>query len=296
MPREPRPRVLVLPNRNTLGLAAVLLAMWYAGASQSNGAAYLLCFVLAGVASVSTIHAWANLRGVRVKADAIPPVFASEESTVPLAVSTVGGAALGLRVDAGARVHAVALREIAAGRVQRAAVRAAAGRRGRFEVVRVRAESLYPLGFFTARVTFAVRQTHYIYPAPEGAAPLPRPLAPGRRQREGARAEGDDFAGTRAWLPGESQRHIDWKAAARGQPLLTKQWAGDSDETLVLDWNALPQLGAEARLSQLARWVVLAERGGASYGLGIPGVRLAPSRGDAHYHACLRALADFEVP
>src|SRR5689334_16884138 len=39
-------RVWALPNGRTLGLAAVLVAMCYAGASQSNGAAYLLCFVL----------------------------------------------------------------------------------------------------------------------------------------------------------------------------------------------------------------------------------------------------------
>ncbi len=294
-PREPQPRVLVLPNRNTLGLAAVLGAMWYAGASQSNGAAYLLCFVLASVAAVSAIHAWANLRGVRVKADAIAPAFAGGEISVPLVLSTESGPALAMRLDAGEPVNAVELKEVPTGRVQRATVRVTATRRGRFDEVRIRATSLYPLGFFTARLTFAVRQAHYVYPAPEGAAPLPRSLAPGRQQREGARAEGDDFAGTRTWLPGESQRHIDWKAAGRGQPLLTKQWAGDSDETLVLAWNALPQLDPEARLSQLARWVVLAERGGATYGLSIPGLQLPPSRGDAHYHACLRALADLEV-
>lgn len=293
-PREPQPRVLVRPNRNTLGLAAVLVAMWYAGASQSNGAAYLLCFVLASVAAVSTIHAWANLRGVRVKADAVAPAFAGEELSVPLAISAEHGG-LAMKLDAGTPANAVDVRAVAPGHVWRVAVRSAAVRRGRFEEVRIRAASLYPLGFFTARLALAVRAPHYIYPAPEGAAPLPRSLAPSRHRREGLRAEGDDFAGTRTWLPGESQRHIDWKAAARGQPLLTKQWAGDSDETLVLDWSALPQLGPEARLRQLARWVVLAERGGASYGLSIPGMQLPPSRGDTHYHACLRALAVFEI-
>jgi uncharacterized protein (DUF58 family) len=64
----------------------------------------------------------------------------------------------------------------------------------------------------------------------------------------------------------------------------------------VLDWDALPGLDGEARLSQLARWVLLAERGTASYGLRIPGKEIAPARGEAHSHECLRALAVFDLP
>jgi hypothetical protein len=33
-------RVWVIPNRNTVGLFALAVAMWYAGASQTNGAAF----------------------------------------------------------------------------------------------------------------------------------------------------------------------------------------------------------------------------------------------------------------
>ena len=102
---------------------------------------------------------------------------------------------------------------------------------------------------------------------------------------------GDDFAGTRAYQSGESQRHIDWKAVARGQPLLVKQWAGEADQTLHLDWASLSHLDVEARLSQLTRWVLIAERTGASYGLRLPEITIAPARGDVHFHNCLRALA-----
>ena len=79
-------RVWVLPNRQTLGLVAVLLAMWYAGASQSNGAAYLLCFVLGALALVSVVHARANLRGLAVSADPISSAFAGDRFHVPLVI------------------------------------------------------------------------------------------------------------------------------------------------------------------------------------------------------------------
>ena len=50
-----------------------------------------------------------------------------------------------------------------------------------------------------------------------------------------------------------------------------------------------------ARLSRLAGWVLEAERGGALYGLRLPGSELAPAHGDAHRAACLQALALFQA-
>jgi uncharacterized protein (DUF58 family) len=139
----------------------------------------------------------------------------------------------------------------------------------------------------------SIAAPHWVYPASAGTRPLPVTLAPARAARDGTRTEGDDFGGVRAWRVGESQRHIDWKAAARGQPLLIKQWSGDADTTVVLDWDTLADLAPEARLSQLARWIVQAERGGSQYALRLPGVALPAARGEAHFHACLRRLAEY---
>lgn len=290
-------RTWVRTNRNTLGLAAVLLAMWYAGASQSNGAAYLLCFVLAGVALVSTLHAWANLRGITLEADPIRPVFAGEERLVRVhARSERRRPNFGVKVYARGAQRAGELGTVPADSAVAAEIAIATPARGSFPTLRIKLASHFPLGFFTAECTVVLAQPHFVYPAPAGARPLPVSLAPARQARDGHRTEGDDFGGVRAWRTGESQRHIDWKAAARGQPLLVKQWFGDTDETLVLDWELLAGLDTEARLSQLARWIVLAERAGASYGLRIPGLALSPARGEAHYHTCLRALARFEEP
>ena len=250
-------RTWVLPNRNALGLVAVLAGMWYAGITQSNGAAYLLCFVLASVAAVSALHAWANLKGVAIEADAIHAVFAGEELSVPLRASSARQREhFGIRVvPVGGGAAAIFPSLSRQGNVS-STLRPRAAHRGAFETLRVRIESRYPLGFFTARRAIVLPARHCIYPAPAGHRPLPVSLAPARTGRDGTRAEGDDFGGVRAWRTGESQRHIDWKAAARGQPLLIKQWSGDADTTVVLDWESLADLAPEARLSQLARWIV----------------------------------------
>ena len=279
----------------TPALVAVLVAMWYAGASQGNGAAYLLCFVLLALALVSIAHTWSNLRDLTLRADRIKPAFATEEQSITVVIGTRRQRRhYALELLTPREKHTVALANIEPGPAQRVLLSRKTSHRGCFHELEVRVRTSYPLGFFNAQQRFILRETFWIYPVPRGSAPLPHRLAPTRQPRAGAKVEGDDYGGVRAWRVGESQRHIDWKAAARGQPLLTKQWRGEADDILCFDWHLLGALGTEARLSQLAKWVVLAERGTATYELRLPGQMIAASRGDTHYHTCLRALAAFD--
>ena len=102
----------------------------------------------------------------------------------------------------------------------------------------------------------------------------------------------DEFAGLRPYRSGDSLRHIAWKAAARDDTLLTKQFAGRADAELWLSWDALPQgFDTEQRLSHLVRWVLDADRAGLACGLRIPGCTLPIASGAAHRTACLSALA-----
>ena len=292
-------RVRVVPNRNTIGLLALLVAMWYAGASQNNGAAYLLCFVVAGVALVSTLHTRANVRGLRISLAPIAPVFAGENQRVRIGVLAVsGGVHAAIRISARKRGESVAFSEISGPQWQHDELPIDATMRGHFEKVTLLISSLYPLGFFSAKMMLPMKASRWVYPAAEGSRALPRHLARARQRGPGVRAEGDDFAGLRAYVPGEPQRHIDWKAAARGQGLFVKQWAGEADETLRLDWQDTAGFAHEARLSQLARWIATAERQGRSYALDLPGTVIPTGHGETHFHQCLRALALFppEVP
>jgi uncharacterized protein (DUF58 family) len=287
--------VWALPNGRTLGLAAVLAAMCYAGASQGNGAAYLLCFLLTGLAIVSLIHAWVNLHGLRFSVESVPPVFAGDEMTIAVAISDHKGRRhYGVQISGPHGGESLAGSAILPDGPARVEVCFPAPDRGHYRSVTLRVTSDYPLGFFTASLRIEVPCDFYVYPAPAGSAEFPVAPASTRQPRDGLRQEGDDFGGTRQWRPGESQRHIDWKAAARNPVLLTKQWTGETDEILHLDWAALAGLEAEARLSQLAKWVVTAERGYETYELRLPGKIERAGRGDRHFHACLRALAAFE--
>ena len=287
-------RARVVPNRNTVGLLALLVAMWYAGASQNNGAAYLLCFTLAGVALVSLLHTRANVRGLRVSIAPVAPVFAGENQRLRISVlAATGRTHAAIRIKARERGQSVAFPEIRGAPWLHDDLAIDATQRGQFQELKLIVTSLYPLGFFSAKMVLTIPCLRWVYPAAEGSRALPRHFAPVRQRGSGARAEGDDFAGLRTYIPGEPQRHIDWKAAARGQGLFVKQWAGEADETLHLAWQDTAGLAHEARLSQLARWIATAERGGQSYALEVPGSTIPPGHGDVHFHACLRVLALF---
>ena len=287
---------LVYPTKIFAGLLFVLSAMWYASASQNNAANYLLLFCTVALFLVSIPHTLLNLGGLKASVESVKPTFAGEEVAVPVEIvnksrRTRHGCVISLP---GLYEAAELVDEIAAEKAARVALRFAAERRGQYEITQVQLHSSYPLGFLAASRRAATRQRYVVYPAPKGDARLPI----SNRKAFGARttnvaSEGDDYAGVRPYVSGESQRHIDWKAVARGQPLMTKQFTAEADDVLRLDFDAIAETGTEQRLSQLALWVIEAERAHRQYALRLPGAEIPPGSGEAHYHRCLHALALF---
>jgi uncharacterized protein (DUF58 family) len=135
-----------------------------------------------------------------------------------------------------------------------------------------------------------------VYPRPEaGRVPLP-PFAADDATGITHGAGQEDFAGLRSYHPGDSPRHIAWKAAARGEALLTKQFSGRAASELWLDWRATPDtLTLDGRLSRLARWAIDAHAAGLSFGLRLPDMTIPPAPGDAQRHRCLEALALYKA-
>jgi uncharacterized protein (DUF58 family) len=105
--------------------------------------------------------------------------------------------------------------------------------------------------------------------------------------------------GLRAYRRGDALRWIAWKksshALASGTGLVSREAAAGRTPDLWLDWDrsaALQGLDAEARLSRLASWVILADRQpGLAYGLKLPGQTIECGQGSGHLRTCLDALA-----
>jgi uncharacterized protein (DUF58 family) len=287
----------VYPTKSFAGLLFVLTAMWYAASSQNSAAVYLLLFALTAVFLVSIPHALINLAGVTIALESVKPAFAGQEISLPAEILNESRATRhGINlVLSGFGKERKRVDHIPAGEATRVTLRFFVSRRGEYKIGTLCLTSVYPLGFIRVLKKFAAPQTYVVYPKPAGdlRLPLSRSRAPHSRPQTDF-GEGDDFVGVRVYVSGESQRHIDWKAVARGQPLMTKQFAAEAEGSVHLDFSALHSADLEERLSQLALWVIEAERARRPYGLRLPGTEILPAVGQSHFHQCLRALGLFQ--
>ena len=288
---------LVYPTAAFAALLFVLATMWYAASTQNSAAIYLLLFLLVSVFLVSIPHTLLNLAGATLRVESAKPTFTGDDVRLPIEVTNTSRATRhGIEVvlpEAGQTRERLDC--IPRGSAARLTLRFSARHRGEHKIETLDVTSCYPLGFVRASRRFASGQTYLVYPKPAG-----NPQLPTNRSRftdswvQQGIGHGDDFAGVRAYVRGESQRHIDWKAVARGQPLMTKEFAAETRGAVCLDFFELPFGDVEERLSQLTLWVIEAERARQPYGLRLPGIEISPGLGRMHFHYCLRALSLFE--
>jgi uncharacterized protein (DUF58 family) len=287
----------ICPTAGFAGLLFILAAMWYGASSQNSAAIYLLLFLLTSVVLVSMPHTLMNVLRLSLRVESAKPTFAGDDVCLPVEIknnSRTTRYGIELAIPAGGKTRE-RVESIPPENAIRLTLRFLAARRGEHRVGRLDLTSCYPLGFVRATRRFISHQTYLVYPKPVGNSQLPASHSRFAHNRvQQTTAHGDDFAGVRNYVTGESQRHIDWKAVARGQPLMTKQFASDAKQAVFLDFFELRFNDTEEKLSQLTLWVIEAERARQPYGLRLPGIEVSPALGQTHFHSCLRALSLFQ--
>jgi uncharacterized protein (DUF58 family) len=167
-------------------------------------------------------------------------------------------------------------------------------RRGWVALERFRVETRYPARLFRAWTWVHMDARCLVYPKPaDGGRPLPDGAGSGLN---GPPRPGDeDFAGLRSATPGDPLHRIAWKAYARNDVLLSKEFSTGTGEPCVLDWTMLPELEIEPRIAQLTRWCIDADAAGRSLALRLPGTDIPLGQGPMQLAACLEALALFDA-
>jgi len=287
-----RRRLYILPTRAGLAFAGLLLLMLLAGLNYANSLALFLTFLLAAFALVVMQQCHGNLLGIKVLSAAAPAVFAGTRPRLHLTLASPDVRARP-QLEAALPQGEVQVANLAAHGEERLELPLPAARRGRLRIERLRLATTHPFGLFRAWTWLHTPVEVLVYPRPRGRLPMPAQPAPQRGRRSISGAGDDEWVGLRAFRDGDSPRQVDWKAYAREAPLLVKEYSAGGAERRLFDYAQLVDPDIEARLSQLARWVVDAEARGESYGLILPGTRLETSRGPAHRHRCLAALALF---
>ena len=287
-----RRSVYLLPTREGLWFGATLLVLLLAAINYDNGLAYAVAFLLASLATLSSAAAQRNLLGLSVH-EGLPQanfagfpvtfrVIVGNPSNVPrLGITLAPERGPGQTFDLPAHEH------------RTVDIPWQTRRRGLVPAPSLRLSSRYPFGLLRAfSRRLPLEDPAIAYPSPALHAPLPsgRPGADSDQEALGVGTDGGgDFVGLSALRPGESPRHIHWKAVAAGRGLVVKRFAGLAEREV---WLTLPPFGdLEERLSRLCRQVLEAERQGYRYGLETCGAALAPGAGPLHLEACLSKLA-----
>lgn len=290
-----RRRVYIIPSRSGVVFALILLAMLIGAINYQNSLAFVLTFLLTSLSVVSMIHAVRNLYGLRIRAGHPQAVFVGDHALFPV----------NLENPQGTRRIALKLMfpqqepktlDLAQDGGQWIAIPLQATHRGYLRPGRITLYSRFPLGLFHTWSYVNLSMNCLVYPRPDNSQGLPPQML---QQRGSAGDQGrgsDDFASLRPYHAGDSLHHVHWKALAREQGLMTKQFGGGVIEELWLHWEQLGTLTVEQRLSRLTRWVLEADSLGVTYGLTLPDQEIPLGQGSDHRRRCLEALALFALP
>ncbi|MGH8181416.1 MAG: DUF58 domain-containing protein [Steroidobacteraceae bacterium] len=287
--RLARRRLYILPTRAGIAFAALLLTMLGAGLNYANSLALLLTFLLAGFALVAMHECHRNLLGLSLLVAAAAPLFAGSTGALRLTLENPWRRAH-YRIQVAVANEAAVVLDLPAGGRGQVALPIRASRRGLQRIERLRVSSSHPFGLFRAWTWVHAPITVVVYPRPAGSLPLPADRSARSGTYPRATAGADEWLGLRPFRDGDSPRQVAWKAYAREAPLLVKEYSSAGSPLRLLSLEDARQADIEARLGQLARWIVDAEAGGDLYGLELPGERIPAHRGPDHRHRCLLAL------
>jgi uncharacterized protein (DUF58 family) len=290
-----RRRIYILPTRFGLMLASLLVAMLIAGLNYNSNLALAFGFLMVSLGLVAMHHCHRNLLGLGVDLNVEIDAFAGADAAFDFMLRNASAID---RCDVEIRCTAEAegMKSVPANSYEQLTVKVPVARRGVARWNQFELCTRYPFGWFRAWTYVQASFTAFVAPAPGGERPLPSSAASvGIAARPEARGE-EEFAGLRSYSPGVPLKHMAWKVLARGGEAAVRSYTDLAAQPEWLEWSALEGLPAEARLSQLCRWVLASEAGyRRPYGLRIPGAEIMPARGALHRARCLRALAEHQT-
>jgi len=283
-------RIFIFPSRVGMFFFVCLLVMLMTAINFESNLSYGLTFWLATLFIIATLHTYANLSGVTLRAVRAQPAFPGQQSEFELILQRGRRRdhyALRLQWPSGSET----LINLLDNDPVRVRLHVPVAERGWFSPGRLLLESTYPLGLLRCWTWVDLDIRAMVYPrplswpdlsgassdAPDGAAELVK--------------GDDDFFGFRNYQKGDSLRHVNWKALAKGQGMQTRQYTAYAERTVWLDWEMFQGLGVEQRLSYMCYWVLEFDADQEEYGLRLPGYTLEPGHGERHKEAALKALA-----
>ena len=161
--------------------------------------------------------------------------------------------------------------------------------RGQKKMQRIKLSSRYPFGLFYVWRYLPTEYHCYVYPKPMGQQPLPQSQTSAHGDTKNKSGDGESFKGHRKYIAGESQKRVDWKALARGKPMMVKEYELGPQGEVHLPW--VRHQPFEEQLQQISRWVMDCSAQRHPFSMAHPKVPLSTGRGRDHQNKALKILA-----
>lgn len=281
-----RRRIYIVPTAFGIGFSVLLLVMLVGALNYSNNAALLLTCLLGAASAASMLVAFRSLDGLRLSHLGSGHAVAGEPMVVTLTFHS-DRLRQAIRIDLEGNEVAFMLDGD-----QPAAIRIMLNTeiRGWQALPRLRLWSTWPLGLFRVWSWLYPGQSVLVWPRPEVAGPSPQ--APAEDAQHMRLHRGDDLAALRDYRAGDPQRHIAWKASARHDHLMVKDFEQPQTRPQwQLDWRQLRGMDDESRISRLARWLNEAHAQQRQVSLWLPAEQIPSGSGPVHHVRCMNALA-----
>ena len=279
-----RRRIYIVPTGFGSAFTALLMVMMVGSLNYSNNAALLLTCLLGASTAISMLVAFRTLNGLSVHSvraghatagHPIDVIFDMQATRLRQAVRLdIADGSIAFDIDGRTDVKVSIPTE----------------HRGWLTLPRFRIWTTWPMGLFRAWTWSRPNVSVLVWPRPEISGPAP--TLPDMDSRQQRLHRGEDLASLRDYRSGDSMRHVAWKASARHETLLVKDYEQpEARQEWRLDWRHMHGLDDESRIARLARWLGEAQVQGRPWSLWLPSESIALGSGPAHYARCMSALA-----
>ena len=285
-------KIFIMPGKQGVFFALLVIALFFGGVNYQNSLILAMCFLLASLGQIATLHTYRNLSGLCIEAGHSDNAFAGDKAAFYITLSRQGKRRYeALKVTWEGSVPQILdlLDNIEA----HAKIFIPVDNRGPYKPGRLKIETYFPMGILRAWTVIDLDMECLVYPKPIFIDFL---NVSSQQSMEGTltNAKGnDDFDGLRKYVLGDSLKQVSWKNMARGQGMHSKTFVAYADETIWLDWFCFPGKETELRLSALCYWVLKLSETNQLYGLRLPEKEIQPATGLAHKIRCLETLARF---
>ncbi|MES2744424.1 MAG: DUF58 domain-containing protein [Bdellovibrionota bacterium] len=300
LPLEKSGKPYILPTLYGIGFLFLIVDIFALGYYRDNAPYHTVGLTLIVFGLVAMIHTNANIQNIAIELLDCEPMAAGESSEIRFTVQGTGTAPvhnLWIELPNGAPYSADRATFLEVSSAIDGSLTVHCSKRGVYSIDKIKLISRGVYGLFQAWSWHAAKTNLIVYPKPRGNNPLPTGTESQAKKLEGATLtktlSGDDFQGHKPYILGDSLQHVDWKAYARGQDMLIKDYSGEGSEALDLHWDDTRGT-TEERLEQLSAWIVLMNRAQRPYSLHLPTLSLSRGSGARHDAEAYYALATFE--